>query len=161
MSTNVKSFFDRLTGNFNHSEHGRDENFAEEPEELKEEKKPEKQDWLSAETEEEGQLSVDMYHSPNEITIQAMTAGVKPEDLDVSINQGMITLKGKRQKTREIIEDNYYYRELYWGCFSRSILLPQDLDLEKIEAGIKNGVLTVHIPKTNKEKIQKVKIKSE
>lgn len=162
MSINTKSFFDRLTGSFSDSDDKGDEYESPETEEdkpIKEERKEEKQDWLSE--DEEGQLAVDMYHTPNEIIIQTMVAGVKQEDLDISIGQGMITVKGKRHKVRELSEDNYYYKELYWGSFSRSIVLPQDIDMEKIDAGVKNGVLTIHLPKINKERVQKIKVKNE
>ncbi|MBU1179035.1 Hsp20/alpha crystallin family protein [Patescibacteria group bacterium] len=165
MPKNSSSFFERLTGNL--SIH---DNVEEEMEKLisrhedkpaaKKDKQADKQtnSWMD---EGEGQLTVDMYHKPSEIIVQAMLAGVKPEDLDVSITQDMITIKGQRQKIKEVSEENYYYKELYWGGFSRSILLPQEIDVENSEATLKNGLLTIKLPKTNKEKSQKIKIKSE
>lgn len=109
---------------------------------------------------EDAQLTIDMYQSPAEIIVQAMVAGVKPEDLDVSITQEMVTIKGRRSYQHQITEDNFYYRELYWGSFSRSILLPQEVDAEEAQATIKHGVLTIRLPKLDKARIQRLKVKS-
>lgn len=157
MAGNSKSFFERLTGGV------ADQN--EETEEFTLNQKPPQKKGSQQECpngeEEIGQLTVDMYQTPNEIIIQTMVSGVKQEDLDVSVNQDMISIKGKRQRTREMSEENYYYKELYWGSFSRSIMLPQEIDPDQIEAILKHGMLTVRLPKVNKEKVQKIKIKSE
>jgi HSP20 family protein len=161
MPQNKKSFFERLAGNIT----TRDDD-EEELEKITEDSKDKNakkgiQEWIEDDGDGDGQLTVDMYQTPNEIIIKAMVAGVKPEDLDVSITQDMITVKGSRQKTREVSEEHYYYKELYWGSFSRSILLPQEVDSENIDAVIKNGVLTIRLPKIDKEKTQKIKIKSD
>lgn len=110
---------------------------------------------------EEGQLTVDVYQTPDEIIIQAIVAGVKEEDMDISITQDMVTLRGKREDGRRIEEGNFFYQELYWGSFSRSILLPQEIDPDEAEAILKNGLLTIHLPKLDKGRVQKVKIKKE
>ena len=110
--------------------------------------------------EEEAQLTIDMHQTPDEIIIEAMVAGVKLEDLDVSITQDMVTLKGKRTKSTTVQQDNYYYQELYWGGFSRSILLPQEVDSEEAEATMKHGLLTIRLPKLDTMKVQKLKIKN-
>jgi len=110
---------------------------------------------------EEGQLTVDVYQTPNEIIIQAIVAGVKEEDLDVSITQDMVTLRGKREDGRRVERENFFYQELYWGSFTRSILLPQEVDPDEAEAVLKNGLLTIKLPKLDKERVQKVKIKKE
>ena len=81
----------------------------------------EKEDWL---TESEGQLTIDVYQTPNEIVIKSTIAGVKPEDIDISMTNDMITIKGNRKKDEEAKEEDYYYQECYWGPFSRSIILP-------------------------------------
>lgn len=112
------------------------------------------------EPDEDAQLSIDMYQSPAEIIIQAMVAGVRPEDLDVSITQEMVTIKGRRSYQHQVTEDNFYYRELYWGTFARSILLPQEVDSEEAQATIKHGVLNIRLPKLDKARIQKLKVKA-
>ena len=114
--------------------------------------------WLD-EDYEEGQLSVDVYQTKDDIVIKSTIAGVKPEDIDVSINNDMITIRGKREIEETIAEDDYFYQECYWGGFSRSIILPTEIMPEKVEAALKNGVLTVRLPKAKKSKSISVKVK--
>jgi HSP20 family protein len=148
MSKDKRSFFEKLTGT--HKEDEEEQNVIE------------KSFMKEVELEnEEGQLTVDVYQNPAEIIIQAIVAGVKPEDLDISITQDMVTLRGKREDSRRIERENFFYQELYWGSFTRSILLPQEIDPDEAEATLKNGLLMVKLPKLDKERIQKVKIKSE
>lgn len=113
--------------------------------------------WLD---EEEGELAVDMYQTPSEIVIQTMVSGVKPEDLNVAITRETVTIKGKRQLAREIDHENYFHKELYWGSFSRTILLPAEVEVEEAEAIEKHGLLTIRLPKIDRSKSQSLKIKS-
>ncbi|OGZ98313.1 MAG: hypothetical protein A3H69_04630 [Candidatus Sungbacteria bacterium RIFCSPLOWO2_02_FULL_47_9] len=113
------------------------------------------------ESEVEGQLTVDIYDDSDYIVIQSTVAGVKPEDLDVSITNDMITIRGRRRKSESIREENYYYRELYWGAFSRSVILPEEVESDKCEASLKNGLLSVRLPKKNKNVVQKIRVKME
>jgi len=107
----------------------------------------------------EGQLTIDVYQTETEIVIKSTIAGVKPEDLDVSISNDMLTIKGER-KNEEIVEDNsYYYRECYWGSFSRSVVLPMDVLAEKIDAMLKNGILTIRLPKADVTKTKKIQVR--
>ncbi len=122
----------------------------------KESKEPE--DWLA---ESEGQLTIDVYQTPNEIVIKSTIAGVKPEDIDISITNDMITIKGRRQKDEEVKEEDYYYQECYWGPFSRSVILPVDVEVDKTDASMKNGILTIRLPKVEKVKTKKITIKAE
>ncbi|MGB0757542.1 MAG: Hsp20/alpha crystallin family protein [Patescibacteria group bacterium] len=112
--------------------------------------------WL--EEDYEGQLSVDVFQTTDEIVIKSTIAGVKPEDLDVTINNDMVTIKGKREEEKEVKEDNYFYQECYWGGFSRSIILPIEVKSEQAKAQLKNGVLTIRLPKAKKSKTVSVKI---
>lgn len=113
------------------------------------------------ENEEEGQLTIDMHQTPKEIIIQTIVAGVKPDDLDVSISRDMVTIKGKRQRAHSASSDDYFYQEVYWGAFSRSVILPQEIDVDTAEAVLKNGVLTLTLPKLDKARIQKIKVKND
>lgn len=107
----------------------------------------------------EGQLTIDVYQTDNDIVIKSTIAGVKPEDLDVSINNDMVTVKGER-KNEEIVENgNYYYQECYWGSFSRSVLLPVDVIPEKADAALKNGILTIRLPKADTTKTKKIQVR--
>lgn len=107
----------------------------------------------------EGQLTIDVYQTENDIVIKSTIAGVKPEDLDVSINNDMVTVKGER-KNEEVVENgNYYYQECYWGSFSRSVLLPVDVIPEKADAALKNGILTIRLPKADTTKTKKIQVR--
>ncbi len=160
-----KSFFERLTGSINVE--GTDENgFS------LDQNEPEKQFEIETasfrndkkklpESEEEGQITIDMHQTPHEMIIHSFVAGVKPEDLDVSISRDMVTIRGKRNKASSISSDSYFYQELYWGAFSRSVILPQEIDPDASEAVLKNGVLVITLPKLDKSKIQKIKVKND
>jgi HSP20 family protein len=155
-----RSFWERLTGSVN---------LEEEPEELntisvggsRGNKKDSKNvsNWIEEENEE-AELAVDVYQTPTEIIIQTMVAGVKPEDLELSIGRDMVTITGKREESRTIDEDNYFSKELYWGRFSRTISLPQEVEPEEVEATEKHGLLTIKLEKVDKDKTNNVKVKS-
>ncbi|PID52739.1 MAG: hypothetical protein CR972_00495 [Candidatus Moraniibacteriota bacterium] len=114
---------------------------------------------IPADDDAEGQLTIDVYQTETEIVIKSTIAGVKPEDLDVSISNDMITIKGER-KNEEVVDDNgYYYRECYWGSFSRSVVLPMDVLPEKIDATLKNGILTIRLPKADVTKTKKIQVR--
>ncbi len=115
-------------------------------------------EWISDEYEE-GQLSIDVYQTAKAIIVKSTIAGVKPEDIDISINNDMLTIRGKRQMDKKISEENYLYRECYWGSFSRSIILPVEVEPEKIDASLENGVLTVTLPKAKVSKQISIKVK--
>lgn len=109
---------------------------------------------------EEGELSVDVYQTQSEIIIEAMVAGVKPEDLHLSITRDMVTIKGRRDGNTQISGDDYFYKELYWGTFTRTILLPHEVEIEEAEAVEKHGLLIIRLPKVDKARQQKLKVKS-
>lgn len=109
-------------------------------------------------TEEEGELTVDIYDAGGSIVIQATVAGVKPENLDISITSDSVTIRGKREREEKVSESNYYYNELFWGNFSRSVILPEEIDENEAEATLKYGLLTIRLPK-KRHKVQKLKVK--
>lgn len=110
--------------------------------------------------EDEGELTVDIYDRGDEICIQSTVAGVKPEDLDVNISSDTVTIRGRRERMEEVKEDDYYYKELFWGTFSRSVILPEEIDDEAAEAVLKHGLLTIRLPKRKKRaSMQKLKVK--
>jgi len=119
----------------------------------------EEKDWLEEAEGEEGQLTIDVYQSPSDIVIKSTIAGVNPEDIDISITNDMVTIRGKRTKDEKIETENYYYQELYWGGFSRSVILPVEVEADKAKATIKNGILTIKLPKSEKVKTKKIKVK--
>ena len=107
----------------------------------------------------EGQLTIDVYQTDEAIVIKSTIAGVKPEDLDVAINNDMVTIKGERKNDEAAPEGNYYYQECYWGSFSRSILLPVDIVADKSEASLKNGILTIRLPKADTTRIKRIQVR--
>lgn len=129
-----------------------------EEDELAEVEDEENKEWLE-DGYEEGQLSIDVYQSPENIIVKSTIAGVKPGDIDISINNDMLTIRGKRETEESIKEADYLFRECYWGSFSRSIILPVEIEAEKIEAELENGVLTVTLPKAKPAKQISIKIK--
>ena len=107
----------------------------------------------------EGQLNIDMYQTKDNVIIKSTIAGVRPEDIDITVANDMVTVKGSRRKEESVEGDDYFYQECYWGNFSRSVIIPVDIDSEEIEADLKDGILTVIIPKAAKAKTKKVKVK--
>lgn len=107
----------------------------------------------------EGQLTIDVYQTDTDIVIKSTIAGVKPEDLDVAINNDMLTVRGERKNDEQVSEENYYYQECYWGTFSRSVILPVDVVADKIEASMKNGILTVRMPKAANNRTKKIQVR--
>lgn len=154
---NKRSFFERLTGAVKLEEEGEETM----PEITETEVPVSYSDDSSYEEEEEGQLTVDVYNTPSDIIIKTMVAGVKPEDLDVTITRDSVTIRGKREEERSISSDDYIHRELYWGTFSRIIDLPEEIDVEESEAVEKYGLLILKMPKLDKNKQTKLKVKGQ
>jgi HSP20 family protein len=113
-------------------------------------------DWLT--DDYEGQLAIDAYQTEDDIIIKAPIAGVQPDDLEVSVTDEMVTVKGERHDEHSATRDNYFCQECYWGSFSRSYVLPVAVDADKAEASLKNGVLTVKIPKLEKSRARSIKV---
>jgi len=113
------------------------------------------EDWLS---EYEGQLTIDMYQTKDNVIIKSTIAGVKPEDIDVTIANDMVTIRGERKKDFEASSEDYFYQECYWGSFSRSVVLPVDVDIDNVSADLKDGILTVVLPKAAKAKAKKIRV---
>jgi HSP20 family protein len=107
----------------------------------------------------EGQLTIDVYQTENDIVIKSTIAGVKPEDLDVTINNDMVTIRGDRKNEEKVEGENYYYQECYWGTFSRSVILPVEVLADKAEAAMKNGILTIRLPKADTTRSKKIQVR--
>ena len=148
------SFWERMTGGM-----GAEEEHEEPKKHHTAASKKSEGNWIEEENEE-AELAVDMYETAADIIVQTFVAGVRPEDLELSISRDMITIKGKREESRNIDEDSYFSKELYWGRFSRTISLPQEVEPEEVEATERHGLLTVKIKKVDKEKKNSVRVKS-
>lgn len=110
--------------------------------------------------EMEGQLTVDVYQTPDEIVIESTIAGVDADEIDIDVTSEMVTIRGERKKETKVEEGDYYYQECFWGRFSRSIILPQEIDPDKAHSTVKRGILTIHLPKLNRSKGKKIKVKT-
>ena len=155
-----RSFFERITGGIRLEEDTEDMPKEESKRLSIAGSKKEKDSGWIAEEEEEGQLTVDVYQTPSDIIVEAMVAGVKPEDLEINITRDMVTVRGKRAESKVIDADNYYVKELYWGSFSRTISLPQEVEVEEAEAMERHGLLTIKLPKIDKNKQTNLRVKS-
>lgn len=164
-----KSFLERLTGGIKIEENEdefEDRDFIPEsgrrispsPKEALREKESEKDSNWGEEIEAE--LTIDLYQTPTDIIVQTMIAGVHPDNLTITITRDTITIRGKREENQSITKDNYFVQELYWGTFSRTISLPEEVDPEEAEAIEKHGLLIIKLPKLDKNRETKLKVKS-
>lgn len=164
MAKEKRSFFERLTGSTRIDPNEAALDFDDHQKRANSRKMSEKpggnvEEWME-ESAEEGQLTVDVYQTATDIIIKTIVAGVKPEDLDISISRDMVTIRGKREEIREVSEDDYFHRELYWGTFSRTILLPEEIDVETSEATERHGLLSIRLPKVDKRRQTKLRVKA-
>jgi len=174
------SFFEKLTGsiapddyddlfeggNENHPEthmqasalHVEDEEHPDAPETVEHPAAWEEE--AKEEEAQEGELSVDIYQTSDSIVVKALVAGVVPGSIDISLTRDMITIRGNREEHNEVTAENYFYRELYWGSFARTILLPEEVDVDEADASTNHGILIIRLPKINKDRKTKLKVKS-
>ena len=107
----------------------------------------------------EGQLAIDVYQTEGDLVVQSAIAGVRPENLDIVLEKDILSIKGLREKPFNE-EGDYFSQECYWGPFSREIILPAEVDPNQAKAQMKEGVLTIRIPKILREKKRKVVVTS-
>lgn len=109
---------------------------------------------------DEGQLPVDVHQTQSDIVIRAFVAGVRPDELSISISRDMVEITGSRMEREQVSGPDVFTRELFWGSFTRTILLPQEIDVEAASAGAKDGLLTLILPKLDKAKQTKLRVKA-
>ncbi len=132
----------------------------------KKQMKKEKEDVLATKkttqswSKSEGELTVDVYNTDSEFCVQAPIAGVTPEDIEITIENEMLLIKGERKKPEANKEKDYFYQECYWGPFSRQIILPENIDTQRVKSSLEKGILTIKIPRAKKTKKKKVSITS-
>jgi len=103
-------------------------------------------------------LSLDVYETPENFVVKAAVPGMAPEDVDISVEDDVLTIKGEHEQKEEVTEDNYLRHELRWGSFQRSLRLPPTVDAEKADAAFENGVLTLTLPKKPEARARSIKI---
>lgn len=105
-----------------------------------------------------GQLAVDVYETKEKLVVKARTAGVNKSELDVSIADNTLSIRGTLSAGNEEDVENYFVQECYWGEFSRSIALPVPVKEEEIEAVLKDGVLTISFTKVKQDTVKKIQV---
>lgn len=162
------SFLERLTGNQpddmdrildDDHEFGADDDLAVEEDEYAEEDNWQ-DDRENTGTVQDGELPVDMYQTDDMIVIRALVAGVSPTELEISITRDMVTIRGVREEYQEAHDDGYFHRELFWGSFSRTLLLPEEVAIDEAEAQEKHGLLEIKLPKLDKHRSTQLKVRS-
>lgn len=111
--------------------------------------------------EGEGTLTVDVYEDGDDIVVQSTVAGVEDDKLEVNITAESVTIRGERERGNRIEDKDYFYQELFWGTFSRTVILPHEVDPEHSSASLKNGILTVRMPKLDRAKGKRLKVKTD
>lgn len=161
------SFLERITGASPAIDYDRvlnDEDPYTDPRGVVVEQYEEKDSWEDDHIEEqapqEGELPVDMYQTQDAIVIRALVAGVSPTDMEISITRDMVTIRGMREEIQESADDNYYHRELFWGGFTRTLLLPEEVIIDEAEASEKHGLLEIRLPKLDKNRSTQLRVKT-
>lgn len=116
------------------------------------------EDWLA---DFEGQLAIDSYETDDELIIKAPVAGVGKDDLDIQVTDTQVTIRGNREDSHQLDADNFFLQECYWGTFSRTFELPFAVESKQAKASIKNGLLTIRLPKSETARGRKLKVESE
>lgn len=108
----------------------------------------------------EGELAIDIYQTPDEIVVRTMIPGIEPGNVDIALTREILTVSVSREEVKEVTEDNYFARELAWGTFSRTVSLPAEVEVDEAQAEEHHGVLTIRLPKINKERQTKLRVKT-
>lgn len=125
----------------------------------KQKKNEEKKEWFNQ--EKIGELTIDAYETEDEIVVYSTVGGITPKDIELSLEDQMLTIKGSRKKPEnEDKKKKYFCQECFWGGFIKKLILPQNIDISKAKATVKNGIFHLRIPKKteNNEEI-KIEIK--
>ncbi len=163
------SFLERLTGGGQNDEYDRildeDHQFGDDEDLAVDESETEDEQWDNNDyradaPQQDGELPVDMYQTSDAIVIRALVAGVSPMELDISITRDMVTIRGVREEYQEAADDNYFHRELFWGSFSRTLLLPEEVAIDEAEAQEKHGLLEIKLPKLDKHRSTQLKVRT-
>ncbi len=165
MMRDARSFFERLTGGETIEEEeefdDHDEVFEDEEDEFEEREEIHNKPLSSAhQYEEEGELAVDLYETNTDLFIKTVVAGVRPDELDISITREQVTIRGNRAPERGFDGPSYHIQEVYWGPFSRTVDLPEEIEVDEAEAVAKHGLLILRLPKINKNRETKLKVKT-
>jgi HSP20 family protein len=129
-----------------------------EPIEEKKDSPPEKNIKEKSWSKKCGELAIDVYSTEDHIFIQAPISGVKKEDLEIVTENDIVIIKGKRERPQKKEIKEFYTKECFYGNFRRELILPEETDPSRIEANIEEGILTIEIPKIEREKRRKIDV---
>jgi HSP20 family protein len=104
-------------------------------------------------------LALDVVEQDDKFVVKASVPGINPEDIEVTLNEGVLTIKGETKGDHEVKEENYHLRERHYGSFLRRVALPTNIDADKVEATNENGVLTLTLPKAEEVKPRRIEVK--
>ncbi len=116
-----------------------------------------KKSWLS----KEGELTVDVYQTDENIVIQTTIAGISKDDLEIVTEKDMVTIKGERERIEKEEIEEFFIEECFWGPFSREIVLPEETDPSRTKATMTKGVLTIKVPRIEREKRREIELEEE
>ena len=102
----------------------------------------------------------DRYQTANDVVVKASLPGFKPEEVDISITGDTLTIKGEHKDEKEVKDEDYFYKERRYGSFSRSLILPIQVQSDKAEAVFEDGILTLTLPKAEEIKPKQIKVKA-
>lgn len=160
---NKKSFFEKLTGSirFNNDDDYNiiEEDLDAEAEVFDMDEDDDSDEEYASSYDEVGELSVDMYRTPEAIVIKTMVAGIQKSEIDITLTRDRVSIEGSRQSFNEGELEQTYYQELYWGAFERTIDLPEEVDIELAEAHEEHGLLTLVLPLVDRDRQARLKIK--
>lgn len=149
----MKDFLSRITGNID--DHDDYDLFDDE---LNDDQVESLWDEEETELERDMALPVDVYQDENNLYIKAFIGGMNPDQLDIDISRDVITLKGQAHRETSVGDENYFQQELAWGSYTRTISLPREIDIEMAQAKARNGVLSITLPKLDKDRRTKLRI---
>ncbi len=119
-----------------------------------------KENWLGDNAV--GELAIDAYETNKYIVVQSPIAGITSDNIEISLEDGMLIIKGKREKPADTDKiKKYLYQECFWGKFEKKLILPKEVDITKTKATIKNGILTLKIPKLKEKNKKEIKVEIE
>lgn len=158
-----RSFFEKLTGTSS-GDYAEEDNYNlpnKNDLESENDYSAQKENSYIENSDDDGQLAIDVFQGENEVIIQSIVAGVKPEDLDISIDKNSVSIRGRRERNRLTDRETSLCQELYWGGFSRSVSLSDEIDPENADAVTKNGILTIRLPLVRKTQTKKLRVVEE
>ncbi|NPV07547.1 MAG: Hsp20/alpha crystallin family protein [Anaerolineae bacterium] len=104
-------------------------------------------------------MALDVYDEGDHVVVEAVVPGVKSEDVDVRVEGNVLTIRAETSKSKDVSDEKYFYRERYRGVMQRSVTLPSEVNADKADARLENGILRLALPKAEKERTRRIQVK--